>query len=267
MRPLIMLVEDNERNIAARRVGFEQRDCSVLAVSNANDAIRELAAEHLVSLVVTDINLRPDDDDISGVALARYLRATGRDIPVAGYSAHFAEESTAVPEPVRRELFDYYYPRSKLRAREIAAVFDELAQVAREHLRRKSEELQQVLSLRIGQATIDGEDFATYRALVTSDRGLTEQIQTFRDPDLRFIGPEDQPELQRSLYLIIRTSGSLIEVEVLGMPALYAVAASEELAIVQLLELMQGFRDDLSSFSDIGHTARQLSTFLESVLR
>lgn len=267
MRPLILLVEDNRQNLMAKRIGFEERSCAVIGVSNANDAIRELAARHLISLVMMDINLRPDTDDVSGLALARYLRDTGRDVIKAGYSAHFAEDDyNAIPTGERDELFDYYYPRSRLKAQQVTAVLDELARAARAHTMDKAAHFQADLEALLSSTVADAEDFREYRAVISSMRAQVEQADSLIESELILLRPGEFAELRRSVYVICRTSAQLVELEVFGMPLLYSAASDRSAAILQLIELMSGFRDDIHEFPDLGEPARELDQFLAQVL-
>jgi CheY-like chemotaxis protein len=267
VRPLVLLVEDNKQNLAARRIGFEERNCAVIAVTNANDAIREIAARHLISLVVMDINLRQDADDVSGLALARYLRDTGRDVVKAGYSAHFAEDDySAIPLTERDELFDHYYPRSRLKAHEIARMLDELARVARVHMLAKAAAFQAKLELTLADSVENLSDFRSYRDVIASMRAQVEQADALIESDLLLLDPAKYPELRRTVYTICRTLDGSTDLEVFGVPVLYSAANDSDAAAAQLIELMVAFHNDIREFPDLGEPAKELANFLASVL-
>src|SRR2546423_1417629 len=89
--PIVLIVEDQPDNLALRVELFKNAGCTALGVREADDAIRELRASPGIDLVFTDIHLRPSPTDKSGVALAKLVKRSHSDLPVAGYSAYFDE--------------------------------------------------------------------------------------------------------------------------------------------------------------------------------
>jgi CheY-like chemotaxis protein len=267
-RPLVLLVEDDEQNRQTKGEGFELRNCAVIGVSNANDAIREVASNHLISLAVIDVNLAHDDADASGLALARYLKNTGRRFPRAGYSAHFAEDDYSnVPPRDRSELFDEYYPRSRLNAGQIRLVLDELAEMAQQHLDseiiRREEEVREVLY----GASSDSAHADQYWRLVAGRRSLAEQADALSEVEAISLGPDLYPSLRMPIWLLVRPSLFEYEVEIVGFPILYSSAPSLDDAFDQLIELMSGFAMDFHRYDMLGESAQSLRDFLHVVLR
>src|SRR4051812_21653886 len=90
-RPVILVVEDEEEALRLRLDALIDAECTPIGVQSHDDALRELRAAPAVDLVLTDIHLAAAPDDKSGVALARYIKNSYVDLPVAGYSAVFGD--------------------------------------------------------------------------------------------------------------------------------------------------------------------------------
>ena len=69
------------------RALFEAIDCSVIPVANYELAFAEISSREDIDFVVTDINLKADANDKSGVIFAKMARKLRQDILVAAYSA------------------------------------------------------------------------------------------------------------------------------------------------------------------------------------
>jgi len=74
---LILLVDDNEDGILARKSVLQELGYQILAARSAEEAL-ELVTEHRFNLVVTDFKMQQMD----GVGLIAALRTGGHDVPV-----------------------------------------------------------------------------------------------------------------------------------------------------------------------------------------
>ena len=84
MKPIILVVEDNERNRKLVRTILEFRGCEVVECDDGEPSL-ELARKHRPSLVLMDIQLQAMD----GIEALKRLRADPdtKDIPVVAVTA------------------------------------------------------------------------------------------------------------------------------------------------------------------------------------
>jgi len=82
---LILLVDDNQDGILARKSVLEGLGYQIVPASSAEEAL-ELAKEHQFNLVVTDFKMK----EMDGVGLIAALRRSGLEVPVILLSG-FAE--------------------------------------------------------------------------------------------------------------------------------------------------------------------------------
>ena len=102
MGPLVLIVDDSERNARLVRDVLEAAGMSTLSATTAADGLA-LAHEHQPDLVLMDLRL----PDLDGFEAARRLRADQEtaDIPVVALSATRSEEA---PAWLRDECFSGY---------------------------------------------------------------------------------------------------------------------------------------------------------------
>ncbi|PWU24869.1 MAG: response regulator [Candidatus Rokuibacteriota bacterium] len=100
MGPLVLIVDDNERNAKLARDVLEAAGMSTLSAATALDGLL-LAREHRPDLVLLDLRL----PDLGGLEAARRLRADGTtaDIPVVALSATRIDDARS-----GEECFDGY---------------------------------------------------------------------------------------------------------------------------------------------------------------
>jgi len=84
MKKLILIVEDNEKNMKLARDLLEAKGYATLAAVNGVDGVR-LAKEHTPDLVLMDIQL----PDINGIEAFEQLRADARtaETPIVAFTA------------------------------------------------------------------------------------------------------------------------------------------------------------------------------------
>jgi two-component system cell cycle response regulator DivK len=82
--PLVLIVDDDERNVRLARDLLERDGLRTLSAGTASDAL-ELAREHRPDVILLDLRL----PDVDGPETARRLAADHRtaDIPIVGWSA------------------------------------------------------------------------------------------------------------------------------------------------------------------------------------
>lgn len=124
--PVVLVVEDHTELLEHRLANFAEHGIQGIGATSAEDAAAFLAsAATPISLVMVDINLRPDDPaDRSGLALARFLNVAMSEVPLVGYSAHF--EAGAFTE-TDRGLFTEWISKGQGLAKDIADRYAGLA--------------------------------------------------------------------------------------------------------------------------------------------
>jgi CheY-like chemotaxis protein len=76
-RPMILCVDDEENQLAVRKLVLEKEGFSVLTASSGQEALSLLAC-HQIDLVLSD-HLMPG---LTGTELTRQIKATNPDLPV-----------------------------------------------------------------------------------------------------------------------------------------------------------------------------------------
>lgn len=110
--PLVLLVEDDDRSRELMQEAFTDQDCKVIAVADPDQAVFEMRSAPGIDLLVSDVKLRADDDDTSGMRLGEYLKNIRPDIPVALYSSIFYENQLdSALDGDTRTRFDIVLPR------------------------------------------------------------------------------------------------------------------------------------------------------------
>lgn len=104
-RPLILLLDDKTDARESMRELFEALECSVIPVASYESALAEISARPDINFVVTDLNLKPETNDKSGIIFAKMVRQLREDIPVAAYSAKTKDMAISANE---YRIFDFF---------------------------------------------------------------------------------------------------------------------------------------------------------------
>jgi CheY-like chemotaxis protein len=108
-RPLLLLLDDQAEARESMRGLFESINCSVIAVATHASALDEISSRTDIDFVVTDLNLRSDSSDKSGIIFAKMVKQFREDIPVAAYSAK-TKEMMLSPHDYR--VFDLFLDKA-----------------------------------------------------------------------------------------------------------------------------------------------------------
>ncbi len=279
VRPVTLVVEDDERLLRARKELFTDVGFVVLGASSYEEGLREFRTGPAVDLVILDLNLdRLAPDDRSGVSLARAIRETKPSPPVIGYSSFFNEEDL-VPED--RAMFDAYVPKARLAPRELVTLANEWLELALKYRRSRGHLVARELE-RLGQKyEIRERDFEILRSFLPglASAGTKQEAES---PDellrsagfrVRLIEPGeprpsvdgDESRIVAPFLLWIRSEADATIAEVSGCPELYQYGHDDDDAIHQLLLLMDGYYQDLHSPQEHEESPRVAS--LRSFLR
>lgn len=270
-KPIVLVVDDDERTLELRVRQLRQAECEPLSVSSFAAALQQLAASPEVDAVLTDINLdatKPKDK--SGVELGRLVRTMYEDLPVAAYSARFSDQPLSKTE---REIFTRELPKGRLRWKEISTSFEELREDALSHRARRRERAQktrEVLKGRVDKISLAPAEVV--RQLVPHNGDQASDIEKRLKAagfSLVVVSSEAFQCLALPLLVWVRERDGLAEVEVYGQPSLYAVEQSVDKALDSLVELMQLFSHDFErpDAPESEGIALGLRNFLRRVVR
>jgi CheY-like chemotaxis protein/predicted RNase H-like HicB family nuclease len=256
--PLVLLVEDNVEARNSRTRLLRQAGCIVLPVDSPEEALRELWSSPMISTVITDINFGTENDDQSGVPMARYIRSKRKDVPIIGYSGVVGESAFSEED---KSLFDALFPRiSKMktwgeRKQEIDTIADKAREYARVRRQSAFEKLEQLRS----KHQIDLQELDAFRHLIPNEERFVEQILHEHEYEALVLV---RKVVGRSLLVWTRAIEDGFEAEVFGVPELYAHGADQAEAIEFVGELMQLYFEDLRQDTRVDSAALELQSFL-----
>lgn len=274
--PLVLVVEDDPDALALRVRQLETAGCRAIAVSNSDDAIRELWHAPLLGGVLTDINLVHAGDDKSGVALARYVRKYRPALPVSGYSGVFAEDRMSAEELA---LFDTFYGAGALTASDIRNAMNEVAELANRFAAVRRDEANARLETIRRANDLDADLFETFRRLVPDENLAMEQALAGAKLHAHIVGageispalldlPHADPgtiALRTPIVVWVREEEDGVEAEVHGAPELYAFGETADEAIRNAMTLSVEYFIELADASDLGGPLVRLRDFLVGV--
>jgi CheY-like chemotaxis protein len=260
-------VEDRADSLRRRLDLFESFGCAALGATSRDDALRELHATPLVDLLVTDIHMGDErhPDDKSGIALARAVRARWRDLPIAGYSAYFAEGDLSAEE---RDVFDVSFPRGSQRGRELRLQVESCVELAQRHRLRRAEQLDDELQRLRAKHAVDVPPSEVVRRFEPAGDSAGSSI-TIEAPLLRagyrleMVSAASEHDVHESFAVWLVPNDGAWECEVYGHPEIYAFGPTEGEAIGHLVELMALYWRELGSQADLADSVRRLAGFLE----
>ena len=264
--PIVLIVEDQKDALMLRSELLDSAGCTTIGVRSSDDAIRELRASPGVDLLLTDIRLGRKKEDKSGVALARYVKETYVDMPVAGYSAWFGDNDLSEADTAP---FDVMWPKGFSTGAQIEQIVAACRERALEHrLQRASNafEAQAVLRRRheskypevalLRELRLGGGEAAPVE-LTLAEAGYR----------LKLVEPKGPVLAQPTIVWLCDVEGG-IEAEVYGQPALYARARTDDEAIAEVIELMHLYGEELTADApEAVGPALSLTEFLHRVLQ
>jgi CheY-like chemotaxis protein len=290
MRPLVLLVEDNDKERQLRAQLLNEFGFHTISVGSRKEAENELQACPSLDLLVTDINLNSKiPRDKSGVELAKTIREGNHALPIIGYSGRFTKGDLAGVDP---KLFTSTYVKgaSKLEQQIEDWKAKAIAYQASKSTQAQSEIERILKSYKISE--YDAELLKEFLPKVSAAKSLM-SIPTETDelgaPEvllaeagylLKFISRSEAKRLLDTeegeivavhvlfpVSVWIRSGEGFVVAEVVNFPMIYASSSTEDDALRQLLILMIGYFQDLRDSSDesLSATNRRLRDFLKSV--
>ncbi|HZV75216.1 MAG TPA: hypothetical protein VFF79_16005 [Conexibacter sp.] len=262
--PLVLVVEDKRKSLELHEGLFADVGCTTIGVRSSDDAIRELRASPGVDLVVTDIHLARRREDKSGVALARFVKDTYHDLPVAGYSAVFYDKDLSTED---EEPFDLVWPKGEIEGEGFDEIVARCYKSAMEHRMKRAEnafEAQAVLRRRHEDQHPEVELLRELR-LGGGEAAPVEAALSEAGYRLKLVEATVAGLMQPTIVWLLPIDDG-IEAEVYGQPALYARGSTDHEAINDVIELMHLYGAEVSSGGPeaIG-PALSLTRFLERI--
>jgi CheY-like chemotaxis protein len=134
-KPLVLIVEDDERLSKLRALSLEQMGLDVVVSNTLGEALSTIETAPELDAALIDIKLSDKPGDMSGIALAKAIRERYGDIPMFAYSAFYADEIRDDVLPI----FDRYYTKGSTRVAGIEQALKEILELAREARRRREQ--------------------------------------------------------------------------------------------------------------------------------
>jgi len=122
-KPLILLVEDDDRLSRLRALLLEQRGLEVSVSGSLDEALTALGEAPEFDAVLTDIKLSNRVGDKGGIELANVIRDRLGDIPVVGYSVFYTDDVLAEAGPV----FDRYLAKGLMSVDGVEDALDDIS--------------------------------------------------------------------------------------------------------------------------------------------
>lgn len=262
---LALLVEDDNSNRSAKLQLLDINGFSVIGVSSKENAEQELRAGPSVDIIITDVNLDPNNDyDISGVDFARETKGLWPDIPIVAYSGRFETGAPALMnENDLSEIFYSVHLKGREDSSSLLKHIENWRDEALKYREKRSDHALQELQRLKSKYDIDAHDYNLLREFVPGDPDIPLPAESgSTEGSLRKVGYRfkiiekgemyldengDEKRVISPIPIWIQVTDECTIAEVYQFSDLYAVGESEKEAIEKLLQLMDGFYQDLAS--------------------
>jgi CheY-like chemotaxis protein len=263
--PLVLVVDDDPRNLSVRREQLEKRDLDVVVARSMEAALKELEASPEMDAILTDLHLdSTKPDDISGVELAFVVKDRFGDIPMVAYSAVVGETRL---KKEHEELFVRSFVKGFKSNTEIEKALEAIREVAIGHRQRRRIKAERVRTELLDRHSLERIEVAeTVRRLLPHARNAADIEASLRDAGyhLELVRSSAFKSSANPLLVWVKEVQDGVEVEVYGQSVLYAHGHTADEAITKLVELMRLFAEDFigEAGKDDGPSLR-LRGFLE----
>jgi CheY-like chemotaxis protein len=268
----VLLLDDDDDNRQLSAQILTTKRVRVVEAANEKDAERELISHPGIDAISLDVSLRGQGKDKEGAELAVRIRKAHPELPIVGYSAHFAENQLSAEE---RSAFTAFYHRGGSTS-DIREWVNRCLDEGLQYRRRRRERFDQQLAELKRAGQIGDREYAVLRSLspADSDELSIERALTAAGYHVEVIlptPPKSARHVPRRPFVVwvraVEETGEY-EAEVFGQPALYGVGQSPEEAIHHLIEVFWMFVDDLveTPSEQLEGPALSLAHFFEHVL-
>ena len=249
-KPLVMMVEDRKQTSEYQIKEFENRGCSVISVSNADDALKYYMGLPKLDLIFADIDLKnvAAKIDKSGVDIAKFIKQLDNELPIIGYSSKFEDDDLTDEE---KSYFDGWYPKGGMDITELDEMFDELQTLATTQKKRRYEEFKSIFEGLLAKELIQKEDFDEVLeiAVAIGSNPLSQLNDGLNNSniELLILRPGNQNLFKRPFLVWLNSNEGIYEIEVYGHSELYIYGEDRNKAINNLIYIMKGYYEDFES--------------------
>lgn len=267
--PLVLIVDDDERNQTVRKEQLEREDLQVVLAGSMNAALIELETGPEMDAILTDLSLDPSSPrDKSGLELVQVVRERFGDIPVFVYSARIKDDDLSVEEKklVTRSVVKRIRPIGQVQ--ELVQEIRSAALSHRESRRVSSEERRAELLDRHQLETIDAAE--TVRRLMPHSQKAEDIENSLREAGyhLELIHSSAFSSLATPVLVWVKQVENGVEAEVYGQSTLYSHGGDTADAAAKLVELMRLFAEDFrNGDGDDSGPSLRLREFLTRTIR
>lgn len=125
--PVVLVLDDDAQSVRLREKLFKNMGFTVLTAMTFKQALAEVNRRPDVDVALVDIRLTADQDDRSGIEVARRLRALEDPPLIVGYSGYIDKESLS---GIDAEAFTELYLKAELNANDVLQQIDFIRELA-----------------------------------------------------------------------------------------------------------------------------------------
>lgn len=279
IRPTVLLVEDKPAILKQREAIFRSFDFDTVVAQDYETALSKFRATPSISLVATDINLNPNEDDNQdGYKLAEDVHSVVPSLPIVAMSGIVSEEAFA--DARTKSLFkDSHLKASGLdKLQKKLPLWHKWAvDYLEKRITRGEAELLRLRS-KYGISDYDFDLMREFIPLPVESPADLDALLSAKGYRLQIIETSGVPDecagegvtLLKSIPLWIQKVAGIFTAELYGFPQIYASGNSEDEAIRSTLFLMHGFFQDFQTAavedeSGDSTLVTQLRYYLETV--
>lgn len=266
--PLVLVVDDEERNLDVRRKQLEKRELKVVVAGSREAALTELNASPEMDAVITDIRLdKNNPTDTSGLDLAREISVRYADLPMVAYSA-VVREGVLTPED--ESLFIRGVAKGSKLKGELEEVIEAIRDAAVGHREQRRQRADMQRAELLGRSSVQlSHATESVRRLLPHSRDTTDIEATLRTAGyhLELVTCSAFRVTANPLLVWLKDVEDGVEAEVYGESILYSHGSDADEAIERLVELMCLYAEDFnaSTQAEAGPAVR-LRLFLERTI-
>jgi CheY-like chemotaxis protein len=245
--PLVLVVDDDARARQLAKTAFSDRDCSVVGVADADEAVWEMRSAPGIDLLFTDVKLSvTDDDDTSGMRLGNYVKDIRPDIPVALYSSRFYEgELDEALDSSARDRFDIVVARGGREWKDAAVLNDCVALATHYRNQRFADAVSRKGGSAVTKLTVMREFIVGGTSRRASDAMLKTKGYTLRLLDVR------HGEVRGPMAVWVLEHGNQVSAELYQYSRAHAVGSTVEDALQHLAAMIDS---ELTDFAPNGES-------------
>jgi len=249
IKPFILIVEDREGGRNKYAKALRDINCGVITATNAKEAVNSFMTSPKLDLVFTDIDLKgKTHPDKSGVDIARFIKHLDNELPVVGYSSKFVDKELSEEE---KGYFNRWFPKGDMLVKDILEMCDNLKDMANHHKLRRFNEVVDLFNKLKAKKIISNDQFGqVLETAITYDTTPFSQVEEAiaeSGYSLKLLSSLVSDFISKPFLVWIRNDETLFEVEVYGYPDLYSFGNTEDEAIKNLIQIMQGYAADMKS--------------------